>query len=101
MTDYIQVSVAYVGPEGQALRTLETLTGTHAQEAIEQSGILGQFPEIDLATNKIGIFGKLVKPDQVLQDGDRVEIYRPLIADPKEARKRRAAGSAKAAAASR
>ncbi|NEX20656.1 RnfH family protein [Thiorhodococcus mannitoliphagus] len=93
MIDYIQVSVAYVGPEGQALRNLEARTGTGAEEAIKQSGILGQFPEIDLATNKIGIFGKLVKPDQELHDGDRVEIYRPLIADPKEARKRRAAGS--------
>ncbi|NEV61317.1 RnfH family protein [Thiorhodococcus minor] len=101
MTDYIQVSVAYVGPEGQVLRNLEALTGTRAQEAIEQSGILGQFPEIDLAINKIGVFGRLVKPDQVLQDGDRVEIYRPLIADPKEARKRRAAGAAKPAAAAR
>jgi hypothetical protein len=60
-------------------------------EAIERSGIIERFPEIDLAKNKVGIFGKLAKLDKVLQPGDRVEIYRPLIADPKEARKKRAA----------
>ncbi|MBK1723579.1 RnfH family protein [Thiocystis violacea] len=97
MTEYIQIAVAYVGSEGQVLRSLEARTGTHVQEAIEQSGVLQQFPEIDLAVNKVGLFGKLVKLDQALQDGDRIEIYRPLIADPKEARKRRAAGEAKGA----
>jgi putative ubiquitin-RnfH superfamily antitoxin RatB of RatAB toxin-antitoxin module len=60
-------------------------------EAIERSGLLAQCPEIDLAVFKVGIFGKVAKIDQVLEEGDRVEIYRPLIADPKEARKRRAA----------
>ena len=95
MTDYIQVAVAYVGGSGQVLRNLEVLTGTHVQEAIEQSGVLQQFAEIDLEVSKVGIFGKVVKLDQLLQDGDRIEIYRPLIADPKEVRKRRAAGQAK------
>lgn len=97
MTDYIQVSVAYVGSSGQVLKTVEARNGTCVQEAIEQSGILHQFPEIDLGVNKLGIFGKLIKPDQVLSDGDRVEIYRPLIADPKEARKKRASGGDKRA----
>lgn len=93
MTDYLHVSVAYVGVTEQILRNLETRRGTSVQELIEQSGILSQCPEIDLTVNKVGIFGKVAKPDQALEDGDRVEIYRPLIADPKTARKRRAADS--------
>lgn len=100
MTDYIQVAVAYVGSAGQVLRNLEVSKGTQVQDAIEQSGVLHQFPEIDLGQNKVGIFGKVVKPQQVLQDGDRIEIYRPLIADPREARKRRAAGGSKKSATS-
>ncbi|MCG6896875.1 MAG: RnfH family protein [Thiocapsa sp.] len=91
MTEYLRVSVAYVGPSEQFSRSLEARVGTLVREAIERSGILSQCPEIDLAVNQVGIFGKLAKLDQVLADGDRVEIYRPLIADPKEARKRRAA----------
>lgn len=93
MTDYLHLSVAYVGAHEQILRNLEARRGTCLQEAIEQSGILSQCPEIDLAVNKVGIFGKMAKLDQALEDGDRVEIYRPLIADPKTARKRRAADS--------
>jgi putative ubiquitin-RnfH superfamily antitoxin RatB of RatAB toxin-antitoxin module len=87
----IAVEVAYVGEQEQALLAVEADAGLTAREAIERSGILRRFPEIDLSTNKLGIFGKLAKPDQVLESGDRVEIYRPLIADPKEARKKRAA----------
>jgi putative ubiquitin-RnfH superfamily antitoxin RatB of RatAB toxin-antitoxin module len=90
VTDYLRVSVAYVGAEDQMLRGLEVRSGTSVKEAIEQCGILSSFPEIDLAANKVGVFGKLVKLDQPLEDGDRIEIYRPLIADPKTARKRRA-----------
>ena len=60
-------------------------------QAIEASGLLGKHPDIDLATNKLGIYAKLAKPDTVLRDRDRVEIYRPLIADSKEMRKQRAA----------
>lgn len=87
----IAVEVAYVGEQEQALLAVEADAGLTAREAVERSGILRRFPEIDLGTNKLGIFGKLAKPDQVLESGDRVEIYRPLIADPKEARKKRAA----------
>ncbi len=65
-------------------------SGTTVGEAIKESGILQQFPEIDLALNKVGIFGKLARIDTLLRDRDRVEIYRALIADPKEARRRRA-----------
>ncbi|MFB1486552.1 MULTISPECIES: RnfH family protein [unclassified Thiocapsa] len=91
MTDYLKVSVAYVGADDQMLRPLEVRIGTTVRQAIEQSAVLSRCPEIDLAVNQVGIFGKAAKLDQVLDDGDRVEIYRPLIADPKEARKRRAA----------
>ena len=61
------------------------------RDAVERSGLLVKFSEIDLTKNKLGVFAKLVKPDTVLRDRDRVEIYRPLIADPKEVRKQRAA----------
>lgn len=87
----IQVEVAYAGEVEQALLAVEGNRGLTVRQAIEQSGVLRRFPEIDLAVNKVGIFGKLTKPDQPLQMGDRVEIYRPLIADPKEARKKREA----------
>ena len=65
--------------------------GSTAEEAISKSGILAEFPEIDLAVNKVGIFSKACKLDTVLRDKDRIEIYRPLIADPKEVRRQRAA----------
>lgn len=83
--------VAYGRMDEQALLRVESAAALTAQQVIEQSGMLEQFPEIDLESNKIGIFGKAVKLDTLLSDGDRVEIYRPLIADPKEARKKRAA----------
>jgi putative ubiquitin-RnfH superfamily antitoxin RatB of RatAB toxin-antitoxin module len=88
---HIQVEVAYAKDTEQALLAVEGGKGLTAREAIERSGILKRFPEIDLTVNKIGIFGKLTKLDQALENGDRVEIYRPLIADPKEQRKKRAA----------
>ncbi len=91
MAEPLRVAVAYVGPAAQVLEPLEVPAGTTVGGAIERSGLLAQCPEIDLEVFKVGIFGKLAKIDQVLEDGDRVEIYRPLIADPKQARKRRAA----------
>ncbi|MCK7502054.1 MAG: RnfH family protein [Comamonadaceae bacterium] len=66
---------------------LKLSSGSNVKQAIEASGLLQRYPEIDLAKNKLGIFGKLTKPDVVLRDRDRVEIYRPLIADPKEVRR--------------
>ncbi len=87
----IPVEVAYAKPEEQVILRLEVPQGSTALQAIELSGIAGRFPEIDMNNLKLGIFGKLKKPDQVLSAGDRVEIYRPLIADPKEVRKQRAA----------
>lgn len=87
----ITVEVVYALPGNQLLVELSVVPGTTAREAIAQSGILARFPQIDPDRQRIGIFGRVVKADAVLQAGDRVEIYRPLIADPKEARRRRAA----------
>lgn len=87
----IHVEVAYALPDKQALLPLEVAVGTTAIEAARQSGIIEKFDGIDLDNAKLGIFGKVVAPGQVLTEGDRVEIYRPLIADPKEVRKARAA----------
>ena len=83
--------VAYALPERQLILKVDGAPAMSVREAIERSGILEQFPEIDLAVNKVGVFGKATTLDAELAPGDRVEIYRPLIADPKEARKRRAA----------
>jgi putative ubiquitin-RnfH superfamily antitoxin RatB of RatAB toxin-antitoxin module len=85
------VEVAYALPEEQLILSLQAEPGITVQQAIQRSGILEHFPDIDLAKDKVGVFGKLAKPGDVLNPGDRVEIYRPLIADPKEARKKRAA----------
>lgn len=93
--DQIQVEVAYARERAQALLTVKGPHGLSAADAVKRSGILTRFPEIDLAVNKLGVFGKVIKPEQVLQSGERVEIYAPLIADPKQARKERAAGTKK------
>ncbi|MCU7918345.1 MAG: RnfH family protein [Candidatus Thiodiazotropha sp. (ex Dulcina madagascariensis)] len=87
----MRFEVAYGKMDEQALLVVDSDTPLTARQAIETSGILQRFPEIDMDANKIGIFGKAAKLDVLLVEGDRVEIYRPLIADPKEARKRRAA----------
>ncbi len=85
------VEVVYALPDVQVLILIEVEEGTTLRTAIERSGVLEQFPEIDLEKSKVGIFGKLSKLDALLRAKDRVEIYRPLIADPKEVRKKRAA----------
>ncbi len=87
----IGVDVIYALRERQEIAHLKLPEGSTVQQAVEASGLLAKFPEIDLAKHKLGIYAKLVKPDAVLRDRDRVEIYRPLIADPKEVRKQRAA----------
>jgi hypothetical protein len=87
----IEVEVAYARPDEQVILALQMPDGSTIEDAIRRSGVLERFPEIDLATNKVGVFGKVGKLDQELVPGDRVEIYRQLIADPKEARKQRAA----------
>jgi len=87
----ITVEVAYALPTEQLIVPVNVQDGVSAEQAIQASGILRKFPEIDLSVNKIGIFGKLTKLESPLRHLDRVEIYRPLIADPKEVRKQRAA----------
>lgn len=89
--DRIKVEVAYALPEEQVIIPLEVEVGTTVRQAVERSGILQRFMDIDLKSNKVGVFGKLTKPDTVLRANDRVEIYRPLVADPKEVRRQRAA----------
>ena len=91
MAEQIRVEVVYALPDKQEILALKLPTGSTVREAIDRSGILQKYPEIDPEKNKLGIFAKLTKPDAVLRDRDRVEIYRPLIADPKEVRKQRAA----------
>lgn len=89
----INIEVAYALPEKQIIRAVNVDTGTTIGAAIVQSGIMMDFPELDveLENAKVGIFGKAAAMTTVLEDGDRVEIYRPLIADPKEIRRQRAA----------
>lgn len=89
--EIIEVEVAYATPQEQCILKLRGKPGLTVLQAVQRSKIAERFPEIDPASAKMGVFGKLAKPDAVLLDGDRVEVYRPLIADPKEARKRRAA----------
>ena len=86
----INVEVAYALPDFQKIIPLQVIEGVELIEAIKQSGILNEFPEIDIENSKVGIFGKLKKANAVLREGDRVEIYRKLIADPKQVRKERA-----------
>ena len=90
MSDKINIEVVYALSHEQALLKQRVPVGTTAAEAIRLCGILEKHPEIDLASNKLGIFGKLTKADTVLRDKDRIEIYRPLIADPREMRRKRA-----------
>lgn len=86
----MQIEVAYAKPDEQVILKLEMPEGSTLEQAIRESGVLARFPEIDLAINKVGIFGKLSKLDAALRPGDRVEIYRPLKIDPKEIRRLRA-----------
>ncbi|MBI5785643.1 MAG: RnfH family protein [Rhodocyclales bacterium] len=91
MADSIQLEVTYAKPDRQEIISLKLPAGSTIQQAIEASGLLQRHPEIDLAKAKVGIYGKLSRMDTVVRERDRVEIYRPLIADPKEVRKQRAA----------
>ncbi|MCB5187785.1 RnfH family protein [Methylobacillus caricis] len=86
----ITIEVAYALPQQQYLLPLAVEIGTTAAQAVKLSGILEMCPELDPVDIKLGIYGNLVKADTILQQHDRVEIYRPLLADPKEARRRRA-----------
>jgi putative ubiquitin-RnfH superfamily antitoxin RatB of RatAB toxin-antitoxin module len=85
-----KVEVAYATPEKQLILVVPFQDDLTAEQAIEASGILQRFPDIDISNSDIGIFSKPCKKDALLREGDRVEIYRPLIADPKEVRRQRA-----------
>jgi putative ubiquitin-RnfH superfamily antitoxin RatB of RatAB toxin-antitoxin module len=89
--NHIQIEVAYALPDEQVILVVEVAEGTTIEQAINVSGILEKYSDIDLSKQKVGLFGKLKKMDHVLRASDRIEIYRPLIADPKEVRKQRAA----------
>lgn len=90
MPETVTVEIAYALPERQTLLQVSLAEGASVEDAIRASGVLEAFPEIDLGRNKVGIFSKLAKLDEKVRDKDRVEIYRPLIADPKEVRRKRA-----------
>ncbi len=90
MADHITVEVAYALPERQSLLTVSVNKSATVQQIIEQSGILLQFADIDLNQQKVGIWSRPVKLTDTVKAGDRIEIYRPLIADPKDLRRRRA-----------
>lgn len=100
MADMIKVEVAYATPQKQKILALDVPQGTTVYQAAEMSGIVDEFPEINLEEAKMGLFGKAVRApkDEVLREMDRVEIYRPLIIDPKVARANRAAKAAEKAA---
>ena len=96
----IEIEVVYAAVDRQVLRTLSVPEGATVREAVLKSGIGDEFPELDLNECPLGIFGKVVADPQVhlIQVGDRIEIYRPLLADPKEVRRLRAAKAAEAKA---
>jgi hypothetical protein len=89
-TDLILVEVAYALPEEQLILEIEVPADCDVEEAIKRSGILERYPQINLDTDKVGIFGKMCKLNAGLHNKDRIEIYRPLIADPKESRRQKA-----------
>ncbi|MBB1200588.1 RnfH family protein [Enterobacteriaceae bacterium 89] len=91
----ISVEVVYALPEKQYLQKVSLEEGATVEQAIVASGLLKLRTDIDLAKNKVGVWSRAVKLTDLLRDGDRVEIYRPLIADPKELRRQRAEKSAK------
>ncbi|QBX83336.1 RnfH family protein [Citrobacter tructae] len=94
MSAKMVVEVAYALPDKQYLQRVTLQEGATVEEAIRASGLLELRPDIDLSKNKVGIYSRPVKLADVVYDGDRVEIYRPLIADPKELRRKRAEKSA-------
>lgn len=90
MANKINIEVVYGLPQQQTLLSLEVDVDLSVEECITLSGIAQQYPEIDLTDNKVGIWNRTCKLTDTVKDGDRIEIYRPLIADPKEVRKKRA-----------
>lgn len=85
----MKIVIVYALPDRQVLRGMEVGEGTTLAAAVELSGLLAEFPEINLGMNPMGIYGRVIAKDAVLRDGDRIEIYRPLRVEPKEARRKR------------
>ncbi|KTC56706.1 protein RnfH [Pseudomonas fluorescens ABAC62] len=94
----VEVEVVYAAVDRQVLLTVMVAAGTSLRAAVQASGVAAQFPELDLADCPLGVFGKVVADAEtrVVQSGDRIEIYRPLLVDPKEVRRLRAAKAASA-----
>ncbi len=90
MVDGLQIEVSYAEPGRVFLRALTVAPGTTIAEAIERSGLLAEVAGIDLATQPVGLYGKKKPLDTVLRAHDRIEVYRPLVADPKDSRRKRA-----------
>ncbi len=86
--DLLHIEVVYAAADDQLLLPIEIAPGSTVEHAIRYSGMLDRFPEIDLTRNKVGVFGKVCRLDRVLEESDRIEIYRGLVADPKSAKKR-------------
>jgi putative ubiquitin-RnfH superfamily antitoxin RatB of RatAB toxin-antitoxin module len=91
IAEELQVYVAYATPQDEFIHPMRVAPGTTIGQAIENSGVLARFPEINLVTQPVGIYARKKTLETVLRDRDRVEIYRPLVADPKESRRKRAA----------
>jgi uncharacterized protein len=89
-TGLIEIEVAYATLEEQIIVTIKVPHETTTEQAVKLSGLLSRFPEISISVVKLGIFGSACKPEQIVKQGDRVEIYRPLVHDPKDARRHRA-----------
>ena len=97
----MKIEVAYATLQKQLILVVDVEAGATAEQVVKQSNIVSSFPEIDLDNLKLGVFGKAIKSNYILEESDRIEIYRPLVADPKEVRRRKAAADKKAKAALR
>jgi putative ubiquitin-RnfH superfamily antitoxin RatB of RatAB toxin-antitoxin module len=90
----VQVAVLYATPQEEFIQPMRVAIGTTVGQAIEASGVLARFPDINLVSQPVGIYGKKKTLETILREHDRVEIYRPLLADPKDSRRKRAAKKA-------
>lgn len=88
--EHWRIEVAYATPQRQEVVEVAAHPGATIEQAIHDSGMLGRFPEIDLSQHRVGIFGEIARLHDLVHDGDRIEIYRPLVADPKDVRRKRA-----------
>ena len=86
----LEIEIVYGLADRQVLKSMTVAEGTTVREAALKSGLEVEFPKLDLQQAPLGIFGKAVKDETVLRDSDRIEVYRPLLIDPKEARRKRA-----------